>query len=72
MPVEGIWAAPMSRDGSGAQNSSNRKLLYASIPARTRSSSSSPRKWPTVRCGGKRISASTPSVVMSSRRAAPL
>ena len=54
-----------SRFGSGAQNSSNRKLLYASTPASTKSSSSSPRKWLIVRCGGNRISASTPSMSMS-------
>src|SRR5205823_399186 len=33
MPSDGICAMPMSRVGSGAQNSSNRKLLYASPPA---------------------------------------
>ena len=52
MPSDGICATPMSRFGSGAQNSSNRKLLYASTPASTKSSSSSPRKWLIVRCGG--------------------
>ncbi len=72
IPSDGICAMPMSRVGSGAQNSSNRKLLYASTPARTKSSSSSPRKWLIVRCGGNRTSASTPSMSMSSTRAAPL
>ena len=72
MPSDGICASPMRRFGSGAQNSSNRKLLYASTPASTKSSSSSPRKWLIVRCGGKRISASTPSMSMSLSRSAPL
>ena len=27
MPIDGIWAAPINRVGSGAQNSSARKLL---------------------------------------------
>ena len=49
MPVEGICAIPISRSRSGAQNSSHKKLLYASMPASTKESSSSPRKWPTVR-----------------------
>ena len=57
MPSDGICARPMSRFGSLAQNSSYRKLFHASMPARTKSSSSSPRKWLIVRCGGNRISA---------------
>jgi len=27
MPTDGIWARPIRREGSGAQNSSKRKLL---------------------------------------------
>ena len=67
----GIWAAPISRSRSGAQNSSHRKSLYAVIPARTKSSSASPRKCPIVRCGGNNTSASTPSSAMSASRAEP-
>ncbi len=43
-PVDGSCAMPTRRVRSGAQNSSQRKSLYASTPARTKSSSSSPRK----------------------------
>src|SRR5437879_5462194 len=49
MPSDGICASPIKRVGSAAQNSSNRKLLYASTPARTKSSSSSPLRLRTNR-----------------------
>ena len=70
--IDGICASPTSRVGSGAQNSSNKKLLYASMPASRKSSSSSPRKWLIVRWGGNRTSAQTPSMSMSFRRSTPL
>ena len=68
----GTCMRPISRSRSGAIHSFHRKSLYASMPAIENSSSGWPSQCPIVRWGGKWISASRPSMSMSTSRSLPL